>query len=171
MLLAQGYTRTQGEAYDARGRRFIDVVQDRFRASQVDAGRLREAVEACLARPEGRLIVHTLAGEDASQTWHWSSKQRCATCDHGFASITPSHFSFNSPIGACETCRGFGRVIGIDWGLVIPDQSKTLAQGAIKPWQTESFKECQSDLMKFAPLQAIDIHRPWRDLSESARLW
>ena len=171
MLLAQGYTRTQGEAYDARGRRFIDVVQDRFRASQVDAGRLREAVEACLARPEGRLIVHALAGEDASQIWHWSSKQRCATCDHGFASITPSHFSFNSPIGACETCRGFGRVIGIDWGLVIPDQSKTLAQGAIKPWQTESFKECQSDLMKFAPLQAIDIHRPWRDLSESARLW
>ena len=171
MLLSQGYTRTHGQSYEARGRRFIDVIQDRFRALQTDAGRLREAVEACFSRPEGRLIVHALLSEDQSVAWHWSNKQRCLTCDHSFSAVTPSHFSFNSPIGACETCRGFGRVIGIDWDLVIPDASKTLAQGAIKPWQTESFKACQLDLMKFAPLQAIDLHRPWQALSESAKQW
>ena len=62
----------------------------------------------------------------------------------------PSLFSFNSPIGACETCRGFGRTIGIDYDLVIPDDTKTLAGGAVKPWQTESYRECQDDLMEFA---------------------
>ena len=65
----------------------------------------------------------------------------------------PSLFSFNSPIGACETCRGFGRTIGIDYDLVIPDDTKTLADGAVKPWQTESYSECQDDLMKFARKQ------------------
>ena len=65
-------------------------------------------------------------------------------------SPTPSLFSFNSPLGACETCRGFGRVIGVDYGLVIPDEAKTLRDGAVKPWQTQSFKECQDDLRKFA---------------------
>ena len=59
---------------------------------------------------------------------------------------TPSLFSFNSPLGACDTCRGFGRIIGIDFGLVIPNESKTLREGAIKPWQTPSFSECQDDL-------------------------
>ncbi|NCW00512.1 MAG: excinuclease ABC subunit A, partial [Betaproteobacteria bacterium] len=169
MLLSEGYTRTEGQPYEARGRRFIDVVQDRFRASQVDQGRLREAVEACLSKPEGRLIVHCTPQHDAN--WRWSGKQQCALCDHRFAPVTPSHFSFNSPIGACESCRGFGRVIGIDWGLVIPDASKSLAQGAVKPWQTESFKDCQADLMRFAALQAIDAYRPWRDLSPAAKHW
>ncbi|MCI0663883.1 MAG: hypothetical protein L0220_22735, partial [Acidobacteria bacterium] len=50
---------------------------------------------------------------------------------------------FNSPLGACEICRGFGRSIGIDYGLVIPDASKTLRDGTIKPWQTQSYAECQ----------------------------
>jgi len=53
-------------------------------------------------------------------------------------------FSFNSPIGACETCRGFGRTIGIDYDLVIPDDTKTLAGGAIKPWQTEATKSART---------------------------
>ena len=184
MLLAQGYARSQGEMYEARGRRFIDVVQDRFRASQVDPGRLREAIEACVTKPEGRLIVHPMPDPPLQESqqpdpglhasalpWQWSAKQQCAVCDFRFSQPTPSHFSFNSPLGACESCRGFGRVIGIDWELVVPDRSKSLAQGAVKPWQTESFKDCQIDLMKFAPLQAIDIHRPWRDLSEAARNW
>ena len=67
-----------------------------------------------------------------------------------YSAPTPSRFSFNSPIGACETCRGFGRRIGIDYGLVIPDENKTLREGAVRPWQTESYKECQEDLEKHA---------------------
>ncbi len=59
-------------------------------------------------------------------------------------------FSFNSAYGACDVCRGFGRVIGVDLGLVIPDVRKTLAGGAIKPMQTPAWKECQDDLMRYA---------------------
>ena len=67
---------------------------------------------------------------------------------HPLPEPTPSLFSFNSPLGACETCRGFGRVIGIDYGLVVPDESKTLREGAVKPWQTPSYHECQDDLVE-----------------------
>jgi len=83
----------------------------------------------------------------------------------------PSAFSFNSPIGACETCRGFGRTIGIDYDLVIPDDTKTLAGGAIKPWQTESYEECQDDLKKFARKRDIPLKVPWRELTDAQRKW
>lgn len=64
-------------------------------------------------------------------------------------------FSFNSPAGACEQCRGFGRVIGVDWGLVIPDEKLTLRQGAIKPIQTPAWSEAQDDLMRHAEAWAF----------------
>ncbi len=83
----------------------------------------------------------------------------------------PSLFSFNSPVGACETCRGFGRIIGIDYGLVIPDETKTLAGGAVKPWQTKSYKECQDDLVRFAKKRHIPLDTPWYALSEDHRKW
>ncbi|MEI6085444.1 MAG: excinuclease ABC subunit UvrA, partial [Verrucomicrobiota bacterium] len=83
----------------------------------------------------------------------------------------PNLFSFNSPIGACETCRGFGRTISIDYDLVIPDDTKTLAGGAVKPWQTESYSECQDDLMEFAGKHNIPTDIPWRDLTAAQRRW
>ena len=89
--------------------------------------------------------------------WRFSSSLHCPDCDIHTASPLPSLFSFNSPLGACETCRGFGRVIGIDFGLIIPDESKTLREGAIKPWQTPSFSECQDDMKKYAPKRGV----PW----------
>ena len=80
----------------------------------------------------------------------------------------PNLFSFNSPVGACETCRGFGRVIGIDFGLVVPDATKTLAEGAVKPWQTESYGECQDDLMPFRPPTGHSRRRPLAGSQRSA---
>jgi excinuclease ABC subunit A len=80
-------------------------------------------------------------------------------------------FSFNSPLGACEACRGFGRVIGVDFGLVVPDEAKTLREGAVRPWQTASFKECQDDLDKYAKKRGIPLDRSWKDLTEKERLW
>jgi excinuclease ABC subunit A len=80
-------------------------------------------------------------------------------------------FSFNSPVGACESCRGFGRTIGIDYGLVIPDESKSLRGGAIKPWQTKSYKECQDDLLKYAKKRGIPVDTPWRELGAERRKW
>src|SRR5690606_14154268 len=79
--------------------------------------------------------------------------------------------SFNSPLGACEACRGFGRVIGIDLGLVLPDETLSLAAGVVKPWQTASFKECQADLERHARIAGIPLDTAWRELDDAQRRW
>jgi excinuclease ABC subunit A len=99
LLEQQGYTRIH-----ARHGRTIEVVQDRFRRSNVERGRFIEAVEAALRIGLGRVSVHA---EEAG-TWKFSSDLHCADCDIHYQEPTPSLFSFNSPLGACETCRGFG---------------------------------------------------------------
>ena len=92
--------------------------------------------------------------------WRFSAGLHCPDCDISYKDPSPSTFSFNSPIGACETCRGFGRIIGVDYGLVIPDAALSLREGAIKPWQTDSYKECQTDLVKFARKRGIPDRHP-----------
>jgi len=191
-LERQGYTRVHAEeigaapqavrrvgkgkgkaaAAPAEARRTLHVVQDRFRFSNAERERVMEALDAALRLGAGHLAVRALDadGNDA-HVWKYSDLLHCADCDIEYSDPLPSTFSFNSPLGACETCRGFGRVIGIDFGLVIPDESKTLLEGAIKPWQTPSYKECQDELRKYAPQAGIRLGVPWKDLSERERDW
>ncbi len=103
--------------------------------------------------------------------WSFSTGLHCPDCDIAYRDPLPNLFSFNSPVGACETCRGFGRTIGIDWGLVIPDESKSLIEGAIKPFQTDSYSESQEDLMGFAYRRGIPTDVPWRELTDEDRRW
>ncbi|HMP10989.1 MAG TPA: excinuclease ABC subunit A, partial [Hydrogenophaga sp.] len=84
---------------------------------------------------------------------------------------TPSMFSFNSAVGACEACRGFGRVIGVDYGLVIPDGKLTLRNGAVKVFQTPAWKECQDDLMRHAESAGIPRDTPWNRLTPEQQHW
>jgi excinuclease ABC subunit A len=152
----------------------LEVVQDRFRAGATERGRVLESLEAALRVGRGRVNVHVVDDSDpprSLQTWRYSSELHCAECDRSYSQPNPSLFSFNSPVGACETCRGFGRTIGIDYGLVIPDESKTLRGGAIKPWQTKSYAECQEDLEKFAKKRGIPLDTPWRELGAERRKW
>jgi excinuclease ABC subunit A len=173
-LQAQGYTRVHARQASPDGAQgpLLHVVQDRFRLGSVDDARLGEALEAALHRGAGRMDVQVL--DDAGSTatvWRYSSALACADCNIAYSDPSPSLFSFNSPMGACDTCRGFGRVIGIDLGLVIPDESKTLAQGAVKPWTTESFKECQADLARHARQAGVAMDIPWKDLPQEHRQW
>jgi excinuclease ABC subunit A len=172
-LSAQGYTRIHSQTKDKKTKTVtLDVVQDRFRASSVDAARLSEAIEAALLRGRQRMDVQVLGSDNETvQCWRFSSGLHCAACDLSYTAPLPSSFSFNSPIGACEACRGFGRVIGIDYGLVVPDEGKTLSGGAVKPWQTPSFSSCQADLLKFAKRRGHATDIAWRDLPEDARQW
>ena len=167
LLAGQGYTRIHERRADT-----LQVIQDRFRWDSVDSGRANDAIEAALKVGHGRLDVYPQSEAGASAApWRFSAALHCPDCDIGYKDPTPSTFSFNSPIGACETCRGFGRSIGVDYGLVIPDAGLSLRQGAIKPWQTESYKECQADLMRFARKRAIPTDTPWRELTEAQRAW
>ena len=152
----------------------LEVVQDRLRAGRAERSRILESLETALRVGRGRVNIHLVDESDPPRTqavWRYSSALHCPECDLSYQEPTPSLFSFNSPIGACETCRGFGRVIGIDYGLVVPDDGKSLRAGAIKPWQTQSYSECQQDLEKFARKRGIPLDTPWRELASEHRRW
>ncbi|MEJ2698480.1 MAG: hypothetical protein P8Z70_02295, partial [Desulfuromonadales bacterium] len=100
--------------------------------------RLVEDFEAALKHGRGRVEVLPLDADGRpGPAWRFYSDFHCPDCDLHYQEPQPNLFSFNSPIGACETCRGFGRTIGVDYDLVVPDPGKTLEDGAVKPWQTE----------------------------------
>jgi excinuclease ABC subunit A len=167
LLEAQGYTRIH-----ARHGKTIEVVQDRFRLAGAERARVVEALEAALRVGQGRVAIYPLGEDDAPATpWKFSTDLHCADCDIHYAEPVPSSFSFNSPLGACESCRGFGRIIGVDYGLAVPDETKTLAGGAVKPWQTESYRECQDDLLRFAKKRGVATDIAWRDLPPEDRRW
>ena len=167
----KGKAKTKAAAGD-EPRRILHVVQDRFRHSSAERERLMEALDTALRMGGGHMAVHALDDDGAdAQVWKYSDRLHCADCDIEYTDPLPSSFSFNSPLGACEACRGFGRVIGIDYGLVIPDENKTLREGAIKPWQTPSFKECQDDMAKYAPRAGVPMSVPWKAMTEAQRHW
>ncbi len=167
LLAAQGYTR-----FHSKSKALLEVVQDRLRAGTAERTRIIEALEAGLRVGQGKVNVYVVSdpAPAGAQTpaaeptaaphaapWRFSADFHCPDCDIHYGDPTPSLFSFNSPVGACEVCRGFGRVIGIDFGLIVPDESKTLRGGAVRPWQTPSFKECQDDLDKYAKKRGIPL--------------
>ena len=150
----------------------LEMIQDRVRFANVDRDRVIEALESALRIGRGRVAIHVLDdAERAARVWRFSSDLHCADCDIHYREPTPSLFSFNSPLGACESCRGFGRIIGIDFGLIVPDESKSLRGGVVRPWQTESYRECQDDLVRFARKRGVPLDTPWRELSAEHRKW
>ncbi|MDO5101511.1 MAG: excinuclease ABC subunit A [Lautropia sp.] len=150
----------------------LTVIADRFRASTVTPDRLAGSLEAALDKGKGLISIIPLDDEGQElPPWRYSAQFACASCDIAYTAPSPSLFSFNSPLGACDTCRGFGRVIGLDLDLVIPDGHKSLADGAVKPWQTPSFKEAQDELMQHAKAAGIDVHTPWYRLPEEQQRW
>ena len=195
LLAKQGYTRVfarsepkagpAAEAGARKGRRakaqapanggagvVLEVIQDRIRFTTADRERVIEALEAALRIGRGRAAIHVLDdAERVSRVWRFSSDLHCADCDIHYREPTPSLFSFNSPLGACDSCRGFGRIIGIDFGLIVPDESKSLRGGAVRPWQSESYRECQDDLVRYARKRGIPLDTPWRELNAEQRKW
>ncbi|HEU5134559.1 MAG TPA: excinuclease ABC subunit UvrA [Steroidobacteraceae bacterium] len=169
LLESQGYARIHERKGDT-----LEVVQDRLRLEGAERSRVMESLETALRVGRGRVNLHVVDESDPPKSlerWKYSSELHCADCDLAYRDPVPSLFSFNSPVGACESCRGFGRIIGIDYGLVVPDETKTLAGGAVKPWQTKSYKECQDDLVKFANKRGIPLDTPWYALSDAQRQW
>ena len=173
-LAASGYTRVQAEreiATHTGPRKLLDVVADRFRLDGAEKPRVIEALENALKRGSGRCNVYALREDGDPEVWRFSAGLHCPDSDLRYAHPQPAMFSFNSAFGACESCRGFGRVIGVDWGLVIPDHRKTLRNGAIKTLATPAWKESHEDLLKYAGEAGIPRDTPWNQLSEAQRQW
>ncbi len=170
-LSVSGFTRVQAER-ELQQRKVLDVVADRFRLANAEKARVLEAIEVALKRGSGRLNVYVLeADSDVQEIWGFSTGLHCPQSDLRYTDPIPSMFSFNSALGACDSCRGFGRVIGIDLGLVIPNNKLTLRAGAIKTMQTPAWAECQDDLMRHAEVAGIPRDTPWYQLTPEQKKW
>ncbi|MDR3454538.1 MAG: excinuclease ABC subunit UvrA [Rhodoferax sp.] len=169
-LSASGFTKVQAERV-VGARKVLDVVADRFRIGSIEKARAVEAIEVALKRGSGRLNVYCLQDDQEPELWRFSTGLHCPESDLRYTDPIPSMFSFNSPVGACETCRGFGRVIGVDYGLVIPNDKLTLRAGAIKPMQTPAWQECQDDLMRHAEAAGIPRDTPYARLTPEHQHW
>ena len=132
--------------------------------------RLTESLETAFSLGHGRVTVRNISlMEDAC----FSNVHECAFCNIEYQEPEPRLFSFNSPFGACKTCQGFGRSVGLDASLVIPDMHLSLQKGAIHPFRTAGFTEYHRDSLDFARRHSISISIPYSMLTEQQRnmLW
>jgi excinuclease ABC subunit A len=168
LLERQGYTRIE-----ALSETVLSVVQARMRIEPNNRERLVEALEAALKHGRGRVEVHCMDATNTliAQEHSFSSALHCARCDVSYATPIPNLFSFNSPVGACAQCRGFGRTMGIDYDLVVPDPSMTLEEGALKPFRTDSYSGWQQALVRRAQAANVPSNTPWSRLSAKHRAW
>ncbi|MFQ5902402.1 MAG: excinuclease ABC subunit UvrA, partial [Candidatus Binatia bacterium] len=143
----------------------LEVVVDRFAYRPEGKKRITDSLEQAFHFGKGRLNLYL--PQDGWRREPFSNHLHCPHCDLSYHNPVPNLFSFNSPLGACETCRGFGRVIDIDLDLVIPDPSKSLSDGAIKPWTTKPRRFHR--LMEFCERKRISTKKPFRELSEKQK--
>jgi len=137
-----------------------EIVADRLRLP-IEPKRIQEAVEQALHYGQGRVTVHT----DDGRALRYSSGLHCPDCDLEYKDPTPNTFSFNSPVGACPTCHGFGRTIGIDLDLVVPNRALSLKEGAVRPWSTPSTTWERQELYNFCKRRKIPTDVPFARLS------
>lgn len=139
----------------------LEVVVDRVTLRAADNRRLQQAIEIAWQRSDGR-------AELRSETAHVPIGRGlvCPTCARSFEPPRPGLFSYNSPLGACVDCRGFGRIIAVDWDKVIPDHDKSIEDGAIKAWSGRSSEWERSVLTRFAKKRKIPLDFPWARLSK-----
>ena len=143
------------------------VAQDRLTLAVEHKARFLEAVETALHF--GRGEVHLFSADRLSALGHFSRGLHSPDTGRTFRAATPPLFSFNSPLGACPTCRGFGRVIEIDYRLAVPDQSLSIDAGAIKCWESDIYGESKKDLLVFTRKRKIPINVPFAALTAEQR--
>jgi excinuclease ABC subunit A len=144
----------------------ITVIQDRLKTTAANRSRFVEACEQAFHFGKGKLTVFEMnANGRPFNPRFFSNRYHCATCDIDYREPSAPLFSFNHPLGACPACRGFGRVITIDYNLAIPDRSKPLGEGAIKPWQVGHGLDSQRDLAKACKAQRVPMNVPFAKLS------
>ncbi len=148
----------------------VTVVLDRVKINADQRGRIVDSIESALQFGRGQMEVR-ISGESGAMKF--STDLHCPFCDIDYADPSPAMFSFNNPVGACETCNGFGRIIDIDPDLVIPDPRISVAGGAIRPFQTPAYSVCQSDLMAWMRKNRLPADAAWKDLGQDLqrRIW
>ncbi len=149
--------------------RSLWVILDRV--SVTERVRFKESVERGLEFGKGVVLFREAAHPSEEREIRYSNRWYCPDDRIDFKEPTPALFSFNNPVGACPSCKGFGRVVEIDYDKAIPDHRLTLASGVIKPFQTPSFEDCQKDLIRFAKSKKIPLDIAFDQLKAEHRQW
>ena len=144
----------------------IDVVLDRLSVKKSNRQRLTESVEAALKLTKGVVKFLFLEPEEMVQ---FSEKMACSDCGISFSELAPRDFSFNSPYGACPVCTGLGTRFEVDPDLVVPDDTVSLAEGALAPWAGARFKYFERLIEGIATLGGFDVTTPWKKLRAKDR--
>jgi excinuclease ABC subunit A len=149
-----------------KSKKDIRVLVDRFvvrKGNKENETRLADSIQT--AFEEGGGYVHVLLLE-SKQLLRFTHHFECIDDNIRYDEPEPRLFSFNNPVGACPTCQGFGRIIGIDMDLVVPDPNKTIRHGAILPWTSPRWHENLVDLMQIAKVNNIPLDVPFSNLTK-----
>lgn len=155
----------------------IRILIDRFVVTPDDEEnrkRIADSVQTALYESEGEAIVEVLGDPITNHESRITSfSTRFELDDLEFLDPTPQLFNFNNPYGACPTCEGFSRIMGISEEKVIPVPSKSVYEGAIAPWSGEKYGEMLNDFLKVAHKFDFPVHKPWQDLTKEQQrlLW
>ena len=183
-LQTQGFSRTvvDGEVHmladeppklAKQKKHTIDVVVDRLTVKASSQQRLTESVETALGLADGLVIVEYVdrPDDDPARTRRFSEKLACPN-DHPLAvdELEPRSFSFNAPFGACGVCHGIGTRMEVDPELVVPDDQKSLDEGAVQPWSSAHVADYFGRILTaLGDELGFSTTTPWRDLSKDAR--
>ena len=143
----------------------LEVVVDRFDRRDEARSRASEAMETAFKLGRGRAWVRPAGGPPVL----FDTRFVCPTCEREFMEPTADLFSFNSALGACPRCEGFGRISGLDERKIIPDPMLSLAQGAVAPWTTPAYADAMKYLRRAARRHKINLDAPYKDLSDEAK--
>jgi excinuclease ABC subunit A len=144
------------------------VVVDRV-APGTSPARIAESIERAYAEGEGEAVVFERGRTRPEDGRRFSRHFRCDRCARSFPRPRPTLFSFNNPYGACPACGGFGNLLEFDPGLIVPDASKSLRQGAIDPWSKPRYATRRDRLRELAREAGVPWGSPWAELPEDAR--
>jgi excinuclease ABC subunit A len=154
---------------DTSGSTSLELVITRMRVDDERLSQITEAIEQAFQIAKGNVNVleeHAAEGGGATEwiSHRFTSRFACNKCGSEFIEPTPHLFSFNSPLGACTNCQGYGRIIGIDMEKVIPNRDLRLDEMPIAPWNSAGYEDCYDDLNKAAKKYGLRLDVPIKDL-------
>ena len=154
-----------------RDRAALQVIVDRIKLDGDMRTRLTDSIETAYAEGGGAAFAIQLkdATEGADSRHEFSERFECRPCAIQYEVPQPRLFSFNNPFGACPVCHGFGNIIELDMDLVVPDQSKSIAQNAIEPWSKPHYRAQLADLKRAAKVKGVRTDVPWAKLTEEEK--
>ena len=146
----------------------IDVVVDRIRIRDGIRRRLSDSVETCLRLGGGLIRIGKTLPDGTERENIQSENLACIECGIAFEELEPRSFSFNNPHGACSECTGLGSVLAVDPGKVVPDETLSIAEGAIKPWSQRRVLDAwfRHALISVCRHYGQNPHTPWRTLPD-----